>query len=516
MTDRIIPTVLEEQAARYGERTAIIGDDGSGAFQTLGFAALLDHADRIAGALESLIDDTRDGADRRRVCWMYSNSNALVSLVLYHAVLRLGGVNVPLNTGSSRTEIEQVVGMVDAALVITPSDVLDADALAAPLVEIDDFEGLLKFAAGAKGVAGRDPARPEDPAAILFTSGTTGRSKGVVHSHRSSLEAGLGWAEAFELTDADTYQAMYPLYSGAGLHFSGLACLLTGAVYLVDTTRPTSASLARVGTHSSTVYAAVPSIYEYWLLEDRTEFDLSSLRLLDFGGAVMHRSTIEALREFAPGAELVQTYGLTEAGPGGLYLPPEAFERKLGSIGSRATHGLQFRLDTTVGSDVAPDQRGEVGELLFAGSSLMLGYLDDPDATAAVFDGEWLRTGDLVRVDDEGYVYFLDRLKDLIVRGGYNISSIEIEETLLRFPGVRQAAVFGYPHDTLGEVVAAAIVREDGIEVDLAALREHAEDQLARVKVPERIVVVDAMPMTAAGKVQKTTLRSHPGLEPWK
>lgn len=517
MSEVNIPSLLEARAARHGDRTAIIANDGTGTYRSISFAELLDYADRVGSALASLLGPARDGSDRRRVCWMYSNSNGLMSMVLYHAVLRMGGVNVPINPGSSPEDAEQLIALVDAAIVVSPPGVLLASDGPAERLEIADFAELAAFGASAeRGIPRRDPARAEDPAAILFTSGTTGRSKGVVHSHLSSMEAGRGWSEAFELTDADVYQAMYPAYAGAGLHFSGLACLLAGAVYLVDETRPTADSLGRVDTYRTTVYAAVPSIFQYWLLEDRTAYDLGTLRLLDFGGAVMHRSAIERLREFVPGADLIQTYGLTEAGPGGLYLPPESLDRKLGSIGSRATHGLRFRVDTTVAAESEAEQSGEVGELQFAGTSIMLGYLDDPQGTAAVFDGEWLRTGDLVRIDDDGYVYFVDRLKDLIIRGGFNISSIEIEEALLRFPGVRDVAAFGYPHETLGEVVAIAVVMNDGVKLDLPEFRRFAQSSLARVKVPERIAVIPMMPLSAAGKVQKTALRTQADLVEWK
>lgn len=340
-----------------------------------------------------------------------------------------------------------------------------------------------------------------------------------MHSHLTALAAGAGWREAFDLTDSGVYQSMFPVYAGAGLHFSGLACLLAGATYVIDEPRPTAASLARIDQHRTTVYAAVPSVYQYWLAESLAGFDLSSSRLLDFGGSVMHRATIEALRAVLPGVGLVQTYGLTEAGPGGLYLPSEHLDTKLGSIGCVGSGGLRFRVDPHASPEDATDTDGTdgtVGELQFAGLSLMLGYLDDPDNTAQVFDGEWMRTGDLVRVDDDGFVYSLDRLKDLIIRGGFNISSIEVEEALLAHPDVRQVAAFGVPHDSLGEVVGAAIVPECAGELDLAELHRFAREQLARVKVPAWVVVLDELPVSAAGKALKSALRGHSGLVEWR
>jgi acyl-CoA synthetase (AMP-forming)/AMP-acid ligase II len=184
---------------------------------------------------------------------------------------------------------------------------------------------------------------------------------------------------------------------------------------------------------------------------------------------------------------------------------------------------MRFRVDAPLGDSDdghrrAATSRGEggtVGELQFAGPSLMLEYLDDPENTAAVFDGEWLRTGDLVRMDDDGYVYFLERLKDLIIRGGFNISSVEIEEAILQYPGIAQAAAFGVAHPTLGEVVGLAVV-PTAPGLDVSALRTHARRVLARVKVPAWILVTDELPLSPAGKILKSRLRDHSDLVNWE
>ena len=516
MTPATVPALLAEQARVHGDRTALIGNDGTGVYRRIGFAGLWARACAIAGRLGDTVGRTRDGG-ASRVCWIYGNANGLTALTIYHGVLAAGGVNVPVNPASTPAEVEAVLALVRPALVIAPAATLAGVSLGdVPGLAIEDLGALEAWAPS--GVPGTPPglaAEPDDTAAVLLTSGTTGRSKGVVHSHRSSLAAGAGWNAAFGHTSADVYQSMFPVYAGAGLHFSGLNCLLTGTTYVVDETRPTSASLRRVDEYGATVYGAVPSIYQYWLAEDLAEHDLSTLRLLDFGGAVMHRSTIEALRERIPRVELIQTYGLTEAGPGGLFLPPEHLDAKLGSIGCVATDGLRFRVDPAAAS-AEEGAAGTHGELCLSGTSVMSGYLGDPESTARVFDGEWLRTGDLVRVDDEGFVYFVDRLKDIIIRGGLNISSLEVEETLLAHPGVQQVAAYGHPHESLGEVVAVAIVPASG-GLDLADLRRFATERLARPKVPARVVLVDALPVSAAGKVLKSALRERDDfVEEWE
>jgi acyl-CoA synthetase (AMP-forming)/AMP-acid ligase II len=509
-----LPGLLSARAEQYGRRAALIANDGTGVYRELAFTEFHELALAIGAGLAARIDPGRREIDQRRVCWIADTSSGLVPFLLYHAIAAIGGVSVPLNPGSSADDLRDVLERVDPALVVARSESFAGVTVSAPLLPVATVDDLLALVG--TGERPRTPTpTPADPAVILFTSGTTGRSKGVVHTHASALAAGNGWSRAFALGPDDRYQSMYAPYAGAGLHFNGLACLLAGTTYIVDETRPTSASLARIEEYGSTIYAAVPSIYQYWLREERSAYHLDTLRLLNFGGAVMHRGLIEELRAYLPQVDLLQTYGLTEAGPGGLNLPPEFLDGKLGSIGSVAIEGLRFRVDPTVSADDPAPAGAQIGELQFTGASIMSGYLDDPAATAAVFDGEWLRTGDLVRVDDDGFVFFLDRLKDLIIRGGFNISSVEVEEALLGFEGVREVAAFPYPHESLGEVVAVAVVPHEGRAFDLAAFRGYAEQHLSRVKVPDYIAVLPALPISAAGKVLKTQLRTHPELKEW-
>lgn len=518
-----IPGLLAARAAERPDDTALIGNDGDGGYVALTYAELHELSDRVGRRMRRALEDAGCDPSGQHVAWTFGNGQALVALVLYHAVAGIGAVNVPINPGASPAEVGEVLTRARVRLLVAPSAETASSADpgdAPPLVWAVDSLARLRRLAGAEGdAAGASPdVSPDAPSIVLFTSGTTGRSKGVVHSHRTALAAGRGWCEAFALRAGETYQSMFPIYAGAGLHFSWLACLRAGATYLVDEPRPTRASLDRIERYGSAVYAAVPSIYQYWLAEPLAEVDLSSLRLLDFGGSVMHRATIDALRAAVPGVDLVQTYGLTEAGPGGLYLPPELLDAHLGSIGTVGSGGLRFRVDAAAAPEdaVADGEGGVVGELQLAGPSLMLGYLDDPETTESVHDGEWMRTGDLVRVDREGFVYFVDRLKDLIIRGGFNISSIEVEEALLAHPEVRAAAAFGVPHATLGEVVGVALVPERPAGLDLGEVLEWARARLARVKVPARVVVLDELPVSAAGKVLKTTLRQDPGLVEWR
>ncbi len=511
-----VPELLHERARQYPERIMTIGNDGRGAYRSLTYAQVEDLAARLAG----LLAEQRAGQDEFRVVWVYGNSNGLMTQLLYHAVCRAGGVNVPVNPASTPAELADAIERTRPGVIVAPAglDGVPAEFLDRVVV-VNDVEELSELASQHEPLAvDWDGAPlPESPSVVLFTSGTTGRSKGVLHSHRSALAAGRGWRDAFSLTSEDVYQSMFPVYSGASLHFSGLACVFAGAGYVIDESRPTSASLERIDRWGATVYAAVPSVYHYWLAEQRERYNLTTLRLLDFGGSAIHRTTIESLRAWLPGVELLQTYGLTEAGPGGLYLPPADLDAKIGSIGNRGSGTVSFRLDPdTVRESDDANAPGRIGELELAGESMMLGYLDDADATALVAHDGWLRTGDIVRIDEDGYVFFLDRIKDIIVRGGFNISSVEIEEVVLQFDGILQAAAFGVPHDTLGEVVGLAVVPRDPAGFELDSLLSFIEAQLPRAKRPVSGLVLESLPTSTAGKVLKSELRSNESLSSWR
>ncbi|MDT4921339.1 MAG: fatty-acyl-CoA synthase, partial [Pseudonocardiales bacterium] len=321
-----------------------------------------------------------------------------------------------------------------------------------------------------------------------------------------SIAAAIGWSEALGLAPGDVLQSPFPVFSGAGLHFNGLSCLWAGCEFVIDD-YGTAASLELAGARQTSVYVAVPSIYAFWL--DSPELDataLRSLRVLDYGGAAMAPALIRQLRERLPGVGLVQTYGLTEAGPGGTYLPAEDALVRLGSIGRRcAGEFTEFRVVDADGQNVV--SADEVGELLLRGPAVMDGYLDDPAATDTAFDDGWLRSGDIVRLDADGYLYVVDRKKDIIVRGGYNISSAEVEAVLLSHPDILDAAVVGIAHPRLGEDVHAFVVMRDGASLDPADASSFAAERIADFKVPRGYTFVDTLPRNAAGKVLKPQLR---------
>jgi acyl-CoA synthetase (AMP-forming)/AMP-acid ligase II len=371
------------------------------------------------------------------------------------------------------------------------------------LIDLTELDAIMSSTAAAPAPIEADS---ETLASVLYTSGTTGVPKGVEHTHGSSLAAAIAWADCFRLGEDDVVQSPFPVASGAGLHFNGLASTWAGAHVIYDETRLPDV-FERIDRFAATVYVAVPSIYQYWLASpDLEHHSLASLRILDYGGASMAPAVIERLAARLPDVGFMQTYGFTEAGPGGTYLPEEYCLSRLGSIGSRpAGRASQIRVVDDAGRDVPA---GVDGELLFRGPSMMRGYHRDPATTDAVFVDGWLRSGDVVRFDDEGFLYFVDRKRDLILRGGYNIAPVEIEQVLLRRGDVVEASAFGLPHHALGEVPAAAVVLADGAaapgEGELIA---YCRDFLADFKTPARIFVLAELPKNAAGKSLRRVLR---------
>jgi acyl-CoA synthetase (AMP-forming)/AMP-acid ligase II len=475
--------------------------------------------DRDSGELAAALHDRFGIGAGAPVAWVIDNRCAGDALLLYLAVHRLGAVNVPVNARSARPELEHVLVHSGAELCVFGEAVADQalPAVGSTLgvdraVVVGEAAGLITLDDLSR--AGRDaPSEPvarvgeEDVATILYTSGTTGRPKGVVLTHGNVVAAGIAWADAFRLGPDDVFHTPFPIFSGAGLHYTAMAALFSGATCIIDDA-DVERMLERLESERTTVFAAVPSIYQFWLESPKVaSTDTSSVRTLAYGGASMPPAIIRRLREAFPSAGLMQTYGLTEAGPGGTYLPEEYALRFLGSIGTRAAGRFtRVRVIDEHGHDVGP---GVPGELVLQGSSIMRGYFKDTTATHQAMPDGWLRTGDVVRVDEYGALYHLDRQKDIIVRGGFNVSSVEVESVLLEHPAVVDAAAVGMPHEKLGETVAAFVVLRLGEGVGGEELTDHCRARLADFKVPSRILMRDALPRNAAGKVRKQELRDE-------
>ena len=259
--------------------------------------------------------------------------------------------------------------------------------------------------------------------------------------------------------------------------------------------------------HRATIFAAVPTMYSALLaVRDREAYDVSALRVCLSGGAAL---PVEVLRAFdaAFGCQVLEGYGLSETSPVASFNHPDR-ERKPGSIGT-PVEGVDMRVQDPDGHEV---ERGSVGEIAIRGHNVMKGYWQRPDETAVAITDGWFRTGDLGRVDEDGYYFIVDRKKDMIIRGGYNVYPREIEEVLYEHPQVAEAAVVGLPDPLLGEEIGAAVALKDGATITVDELREHVKAQVARYKYPRHVWFVDALPKGPTGKILKREIVAPAGV----
>ncbi len=423
--------------------------------------------------------------------------------VTYYGVLRAGAAVVPMNPLLKAREVAYYLRDSGASLMFG-WHAFAAEAAAgaeqagaeASVVEPVEFAGLLDSFVPADRVADRDG---DDIAVILYTSGTTGSPKGAELTHANLAgNAEVVRTDLFQLSPGDVIFGGLPLFHAFGQTCTLNAAVASGAcVTLLPRFAPDQA-LQILADHHVTIFEGVPTMYVALLgYPDREKYDVSSLRLAVSGGAAM---PVEVLRGFekAFGVPVLEGYGLSETSPVASFNHPDR-PRKAGSIGT-PIRGVQMRVVDKDGHEVPT---GEVGEIEIRGPNVMKGYWDKPEATAEAIQDGWFRTGDMARMDSDGYYFIVDRKKDLIIRGGYNVYPREIEEVLYEHPAVAEAAVIGLPHPALGEEVGAAVVLKPGADVTAEQLRDHVKTQVAAYKYPRKVWIADELPKGPTGKIVK-------------
>ena len=338
----------------------------------------------------------------------------------------------------------------------------------------------------------------DQTAVVLYTSGTTGRPKGAELTHANMARNAEICVNMIDFTPDDVVFGGLPLFHSFGQTVGMNSTIAAGGtITLIPRFEPTKA-LEVLQRDKVTVMLGVPTMYVALLQHpEATSYDVSTLRMCASGGASL---PVEVLRGFEEtfGAMILEGYGLSETSPVASFNHPDR-ERKAGSIG-QPVQGVEFRLIDDRWNDVGED---EIGEIAIRGHNVMKGYLDNPEATAEVMNGDWFRTGDLARRDDEGYYYIVDRAKDMIIRGGFNVYPREIEEVLYEHPAVATAAVVGVPHPELGEEIAAAVTLKPGQSASGDELRDFVKEQVAPYKYPRIVWVTSELPLTATGKILK-------------
>ncbi|MFF1461862.1 FadD3 family acyl-CoA ligase [Streptomyces sp. NPDC058330] len=346
--------------------------------------------------------------------------------------------------------------------------------------------------------------REDDVSDVLFTSGTTGRPKGVMTTHRQNVRTYLGWSQRTGLTRGDRYLIISPMFHCFGYKAGVLACLLRGATMVLQPVFDVAGTLRLIEAETITVLPGPPTIFTTLLdAPGRDEHDLSSLRLAVTGAATVPVALVRRVRaELFP--VVVTAYGLTESCGTVTVCRADDDDETVARTAGRPIDGVEVRV---AGPDRRPLPAGEAGEVLVRGYNVMLGYLDDPRATAdTVDDRGWLATGDVGHLDEAGRLTLTGRIKEMFVVGGFNVYPAEIEELLSRHDAVSEAAVIGVPDERMGEVGRAYVTLRPGVEATPAELTAFCRERLANFKVPREVVVLDVFPRNAAGKISKTDL----------
>jgi long-chain acyl-CoA synthetase len=461
--------MLRSSVARTPDRECIVVLGG----ERVTYQQVWDRSSRVAGGLAAAGVKPGD-----RVANRYGNS--LEWCLGFWGTLMAGAVVVPVNSRFSDAEVDYVVGDSGAAFVFQPDSALpDGD----PLV----IEGI----------------QQTDLAAIFYTSGTTGFPKGAMTTHENFL-SNSETCRRIMFLPPDTHLknlVSVPLFHVTGCNSQLIVTTQLNGTTVIMPAFEVQAFLQATVDEQINILTSVPAIF--WLAMSQPnfhEFDVSNVRWVSYGGAPTAPDVIARLRASFPNARLGNGFGLTETSSVSTFLPDEYAQKRPETVGFTAP---------PVEVDLAdPDPKTGVGELLIRGQNIVAGYWNKPQQTEETFVDGWLHTGDLARVDDEGFVQIVDRMKDMVNRGGENVYCVEVENALVEHPAVFEVAVLGVPDDMMGEKVGAVIVPRPGMTVDPAEIREFAKSKIADFKVPQFISFrPEPLPRNAGGKVLKPVLR---------
>ena len=502
--DDTVWTLVERRARLAGDAPLLTFLDGDKPDEHTTWSAIAGRAGALAGQLAGL--GVRPG---ERVALFGLNS--LEYLVALAAICRLGAVCVPLNALLTAPEIAWQLSDAGAVVLVGEADAADrldeAVALATfggPRLALrGEASGWLPLDDGT-AVPDVPPPGPDDLFEILYTSGTTGHPKGVMLSQRSMASEADSVASYWAARPDDTFLGVLPLFHVNAQLVTMLPALAVGARLVLARSFSAGGWIDVVRRHGVTISSIVGTqVRMIMATPERPDDADTALRCVPYGLNVPPAMWARFERRF--GAPLCNIYGLTEAVAIATAAPLHG-DRRIPSVG-RPGRGRAVGIFDDDGKELPPGAEGEIRIRGERGVSLMVGYHGRPDETAAAFEGDWLRTGDLGRLDDDGYLYFVDRAKDVIKRSGENVSASEVERVLSEFPGVAEAAVVGRPDAIRDEAVVAFVVPAAGAGLEVAALDAHCRAQLARFKVPEEYRVVGALPKTSIGKIEKKTLR---------
>ncbi|MGI6555390.1 MAG: long-chain-fatty-acid--CoA ligase [Bacillota bacterium] len=498
-----ISRLLRESAAKYPEKTVCYFED-----KTISYQMLDQNVSKVSAYLQKAGLSFQD-----RAAVLLPNRPEFIES--YFAILRCGGIAVTINPLFKGEEVKYILNDSQVSMIITNQAYL-------PMIEsIWKYVPSLEKAVVVGGESNGDTIAYEDiissmepvdcdveveldsVAACLYTSGTTGRPKGALLTHDNLIFDAYSVIEHIQVKDDENYSCVLPLFHSFGQTVCMLVPIFSGAsITLIEQFRPDTV-LKEIADKKVTIFAGVPAMYGAFLsvIKKIKSYDLSSLKLCFSGGAPMPMELMKAFEE-EYSVVIIEGNGPTETSPVS-YCNPRYGLRKPGSVGIPIP-GVFVKIVDDNDNQVP---RGEVGEICVQGRNVMKGYLNQPEATAEALKGGWFHTGDLGRMDEDGYIYIVDRKKDMIIVGGLNVYPREVEEIIYQHPKVADAAVIGKQDHLRGEVAKAYVVLKEGESVEPREIILHCKEKLANYKVPKEVVIVEALPRTSTGKVDKKVLR---------
>jgi len=476
------------------------------------YAQLNARANRLANFLQARLGVQKGD----RVSILAHNSVAYVDL--FYGLAKIGAILAPLNWRLVARELTYIVNDCQPKVLIGGPDFLGVLNELRPQVNVEHYlsvegaplEGALSYEAGLAQAPDTEPPRPplddEAPYCILYTSGTTGRPKGALIPHRQILWNAINTVASWGLNESDVSPIFTPLFHAGGLFAFLTPLFYIGGRIVLARTFDVEESLRTIVQERCTVVLGVPTLYQMWQNSPYfAQADFSHVRFFISGGAHCPVPLMEAWRQ-AKGVVFRQGYGLTEVGANCFSMTDEESVPKSGSVGKPIFHSQMRLVDPETNLDVPV---GQPGELLIAGPHVCAGYWRNPQATASALREGWFHTGDMARMDEDGFFYIVGRYKDMIKSGGENIYAAEVEAIFRQHPAVADAALIGQPDAKWGEVGLMIVLLQPGYTATPEELQAFCQEQLARYKIPKRVVFADTLPYSPYGKVEKAKLKEQ-------
>jgi len=502
-----IGLTLTRTSRKHKDKVAIAFKD-----KRISYQQLNERVNRLANALMAM--GLRKGT---KVALVSNNSNEFVESV--YASLKMGAVIIPINTRLSSQEIYRLIDHCDASCLIYDKsflekvgETLEQNKKIERMIAIgdEDERGPLHY----ESLLGKAPStepkgteiKQSDEACIIYTAGTTGKPKGAVLTHRNLLWNSVNYCISQLTSPEDKSLYVFPLYHIGALGTYIAHAFIGAEVHLKDKVEPEDC-LETIEREGINRWSAVPTIYaNVCKLPQAHQYKLGSISKLCSGAAPMSLDLKYNLKELFPNAGIFDSYGQTESAGAITILSPKDSLRKPASVGLPCPT-YDIRIVNESGEDVV---QGEVGELLYDSDTRMSGYYKDPEATQEVIKGGWMCSGDLVKADGDGYVYIVDRKKDMIITGGENVYSKEIEDTIAKLPQVAEVAVIGLPDPKWGEMVTAVVVLTPGAQLSTKEVIEFCKCSIASFKCPKKVILTESLPKNAVGKILKKELKRWP------